>query len=35
MPIVEQMTAVMYEGKSPESALEYLMTRELKDEARL
>lgn len=35
MPIVEQMTAVMYEGKSPEAALTDLMSRELKDEARL
>jgi len=35
MPIVEQMCAVLYEGKSAEQALSDLMTRELKDESTL
>ena len=35
MPIVEQMCAVLHEGKNPRQALADLMTRELKDEARL
>jgi len=35
MPIVEQMVAVMYEGKSPRQALQDLMTRELKEESAL
>ena len=35
MPIVEQMCAVLHEGKPPRQALGDLMTRELKDEARL
>ncbi len=35
MPIVEQMCAVMHEGVPPERAVHALMTRELKDEARL
>jgi glycerol-3-phosphate dehydrogenase (NAD(P)+) len=35
MPIIEQMVAVMYEGKSPKQALRDLMTRELKEESRL
>jgi len=35
MPIVEQMVAVMYEGKSPRQALHDLMTRELKEESLL
>jgi glycerol-3-phosphate dehydrogenase (NAD(P)+) len=35
MPIVEQMCAVLYEGRSPEVALRALMTRALRDEARL
>ncbi len=35
MPIVEQMVAVMYEGKTPRQALHDLMTRELKEESQL
>jgi glycerol-3-phosphate dehydrogenase (NAD(P)+) len=35
MPIVEQMCAVLHEGKHPRRALSDLMTRELKEEARL
>jgi glycerol-3-phosphate dehydrogenase (NAD(P)+) len=35
MPIIEQMVAVIYDGKSPERALRDLMTRELKEESRL
>jgi glycerol-3-phosphate dehydrogenase (NAD(P)+) len=35
MPIVEQMCAVLHEGKNPRQALFDLMTRELKEEARL
>jgi glycerol-3-phosphate dehydrogenase (NAD(P)+) len=35
MPIIEQMVAVMYEGKNPRHALHDLMTRELKPEAAL
>ena len=35
MPITEQMVEVLYEGKSPRQALDELMTRELKEEARL
>jgi glycerol-3-phosphate dehydrogenase (NAD(P)+) len=35
MPIVDQMVAVLYEGKSPRRAVHDLMTRELKEEARL
>jgi glycerol-3-phosphate dehydrogenase (NAD(P)+) len=35
MPIIEQMVAVLYEGKSPARALHDLMTRELKEESRL
>lgn len=35
MPIVDQMVAVLYERKSPLQALRDLMTRELKEEARL
>jgi glycerol-3-phosphate dehydrogenase (NAD(P)+) len=35
MPIIEQMVAVIYEGKSPKQALNDLMTRELKEESRL
>jgi len=35
MPIIEQMVAVLYDGKSPERAVRDLMTRELKEEARL
>ena len=32
MPIIDQMAAVMYEGKSPEQAVRELMSRELKEE---
>jgi glycerol-3-phosphate dehydrogenase (NAD(P)+) len=32
MPIIQQMVAVMYEGKDPRRALDELMTRELKAE---
>jgi glycerol-3-phosphate dehydrogenase (NAD(P)+) len=35
MPITEQMMAILYEGKSPQQAVEDLMTRELKPEAML
>jgi len=35
MPIIEQMVAVIHEGKSPKQALSDLMTRELKEESRL
>jgi glycerol-3-phosphate dehydrogenase (NAD(P)+) len=35
LPIIEQMCAVMHEGKTPERAIRDLMTRELKEEARL
>lgn len=35
MPITEQMMAILYEGKSPREAVEELMTRELKPEAKL
>jgi glycerol-3-phosphate dehydrogenase (NAD(P)+) len=35
LPIIEQMCAVMHEGKAPERAVHDLMTRELKEEARL
>ena len=35
MPITEQMMAILYEGKSPQQAVEELMTRELKPEANL
>jgi glycerol-3-phosphate dehydrogenase (NAD(P)+) len=35
MPIVDQMVAVLYEGRSPRRAVHELMTRELKEEARL
>ena len=35
MPIIEQMVALMYEGKSPREALDQLMRRELRDEVEL
>lgn len=35
MPIIEQMVAVMYEGKPAKQAVHELMTRGLKDEAQL
>lgn len=35
LPIIEQMCAVMYEGRPPERAIRDLMTRELKEESRL
>ena len=35
MPIVDRMVAVLYEGQSPRRAVHELMTRELKDEAKL
>ena len=35
MPIIEQMVAVLYEGKPPRQAVHDLMTRELKHEASL
>ncbi len=35
MPIIEQMVAVMFEGKSPQQAMFDLMTRDLKSEAEL
>lgn len=35
MPITEQMMAVLYDGKSPQAAVEELMTRDLKPEAQL
>lgn len=35
MPIVDQMVAVLHEGRSPKRAVHELMTRELKEEARL
>ncbi len=35
MPIIEQMMALMYEGKPPAEAVEELMTRDLKSEAEL
>ncbi|HSM12846.1 MAG TPA: NAD(P)H-dependent glycerol-3-phosphate dehydrogenase [Thermoanaerobaculia bacterium] len=35
MPIVDQMCALLYEGKSPGLALRELMTRELKEESQL
>ena len=33
MPIVEEVCAILYEGKLPSTAVKELMTRELKDEA--
>jgi glycerol-3-phosphate dehydrogenase (NAD(P)+) len=35
MPIIEQMVAVMYEGKPAKQAVHELMTRELREESRL
>jgi len=35
MPIIEQMVAVLYEGKAPATAVRDLMTRELKEEGKL
>jgi glycerol-3-phosphate dehydrogenase (NAD(P)+) len=35
MPITEQMVEVLYHGKSPQKALDDLMSRELKEEAEL
>ncbi len=35
MPIIEQMVAVMYEGKAPKAAVHELMTRDLKRESQL
>jgi glycerol-3-phosphate dehydrogenase (NAD(P)+) len=35
MPIIEQMNAVLYHGRSPAEALRHLMTRDLKAEADL
>ena len=35
LPIVDQMVAVLYEGQSPKRAVHELMTRELKEEAKL
>lgn len=35
MPIIEQMVAVLYEGKEPREAIRPLMTRELKSESDL